>query len=90
MSTPEVSASISGALSFWHHLPGDSNQTISVRTAKNELYLTTLYWDFYGEFWYVDQSFMCDFTPPGLEFQSKTAVLLFVEAMWMEGLKRGY
>ena len=90
MSAPEVSASISGALSFWHHLPGTPRQTIAVRTAMNDIYETTVYWDAHGDFWYVDQSYMSDFAPAGIEFHSRTAALLFVEVLWMEGLKRGY
>lgn len=89
-----ITTSASGRLEFWHNsaiqkMGGVQQQSISVRSTLNDMYETTIYWDVAGEFWYISEDFMADFAPK-MEITSKEAALLFVEALWLDGLAKGY
>lgn len=89
-----TSKSASGLLEFWHYpatqkMGGVQQPQISVRTTKNDLWETTIYWDAGGEFWFVSEDYMSDFAPK-MEFTKAETAMMFVEVLWTEGRLRGY
>ena len=53
-------------------------------------FVTRVHYDVPGEYWFVDEGFMSDFAPKGLEFASERAALFYVEAIWLDGIAKGY